>query len=509
MDFSIKSFDAKNPAGALKTACLVIAVFEDGKLSAAAKKLDDKGELSAAIKSGDISGKPGSTLLLRHPSGPVERILLVGLGKQDAVTDKNFNSALQAVARVLATLGGNDAVIALTVEEIKDRDLSWAIRGGVLALREQAYRFDAMKSKKEPAQPGIKKIAFAVAAQAVAPAKAALAESVALANGMDLTRDLGNLPPNVCTPTYLAQTARKLAREFKLGVEVLDRKQMEALKMGSFLSVTRGTVEPPKFIVLKHAGGKTKEAPVVLVGKGITFDSGGISLKPGGSMDEMKYDMCGAASVLGTMRAIAELNLQLNVIAVIPSTENMPSGSATKPGDVVTSMSGQTIEILNTDAEGRLILCDALTYAERFKPAAVVDVATLTGACITALGNHNSGLFTRHDEAHDALANELLAAGRASGDTAWRLPIEDSYQEQLKSNFADMANIGGPAAGSITAACFLERYTRKYTWAHLDIAGTAWKSGAAKGATGRPVPLLTTFLIQRAQATAGKGKKAA
>ena len=510
MDFSIKSFDEKNSLGALKTGCLVVAVFEDGKLSAAAKQLDNKGELSAAIKSGDINGKPGSTLLLRNIGGLAERILLVGMGKQEALTDKAFNSALQAVARALASLGSGDAVITLAAEEIRERDLLWAIRSCVLTLREQAYRFDAMKSKKDPAPQGVKKIAFAVAPQAVAPAKAALAESAALANGMDLTRDLGNMPPNVCTPTYLAQTAKKLAREFKLGVEVLDRKQMEALKMGSFLSVTHGTVEPPKFIVLKHEGGKAKDAPVVLVGKGITFDSGGISLKPGGSMDEMKYDMCGAASVLGTMRAIAELNLKLNVIGVIPSTENMPSGSATKPGDVVTSMSGQTIEVLNTDAEGRLILCDALTYAERFKPAAVVDVATLTGACITALGNHNSGLFTRHDDAHDALANELLAAGRASGDTAWRLPIEDSYQEQLKSNFADMANIGGPAAGSITAACFLERYTRKYTWAHLDIAGTAWKSGAAKGATGRPVPLLTTFLIQRAQAQAlaGKGKKA-
>jgi leucyl aminopeptidase len=267
--------------------------------------------------------------------------------------------------------------------------------------------------------------------------------------------------------------------------------------MGSFLSVTNGSEEPPKFVVLKYLGGKAKEAPIVLVGKGITFDSGGISLKPGANMDEMKYDMGGAASVLGTMRAIAEIQLKLNVIAVIPTCENMPSGRATKPGDIVTSMSGQTIEVLNTDAEGRLILCDALTYAERFKPGAVIDIATLTGACITALGHHNSGLFTRHDKEHDQLAEELLAAGVETGDTAWRLPIGEAYQEQLKSNFADVANIGGPAGGSITAACFLERFTKKYTWAHLDIAGTAWKSGAAKGATGRPVALLTTFLINR------------
>ncbi len=511
MDFSIKSTDAKNPADTLKTACLVLAVFEDGKLSEAARQADAKGVLSAAVKSGDISGKPGTTLLLRDTGAAAERILLVGLGKDSAISDKNFISALQAVARVLATLGGNDAVIALPWDQVTSRDLCWAVQAGVLALREHAYRFDAMKSKKEAAPRGVRKIAFAIAQQGVAPAKAALGESVAMANGMDLTRDLGNLPPNVCTPTYLAQTAKKLAREFGLGVEVLDRKQMQALKMGSLLSVTNGTDEPPKFIVLKHMGGKAKDAPVVLVGKGITFDSGGISLKPGGGMDEMKYDMCGAASVLGTMRAIAELALGLNVVGIIPATENMPSGRATKPGDIVTSMSGQTIEILNTDAEGRLVLCDALTYAERFKPAAVIDIATLTGACITALGHHNSGLFSRHDDAHDALANELLAAGKASGDTAWRLPIEDSYQEQLKSNFADMANIGGAPAGSITAACFLERYTRKYTWVHLDIAGTAWKSGAAKGATGRPVPLLTTFLVRRAQAQklAGKGKKTA
>jgi leucyl aminopeptidase len=269
--------------------------------------------------------------------------------------------------------------------------------------------------------------------------------------------------------------------------------------MGSFLSVTQGSEQPPKFIVLKHMGGKAKDAPVVLVGKGITFDTGGISLKPGAGMDEMKYDMCGAGSVLGTFRAIAEMQLKLNVIGVIPTCENMPSGRATRPGDIVTSMSGQTIEILNTDAEGRLILCDALTYVERFKPAVVVDIATLTGACVTALGHHNTGLFTRHDQAHDALANELIAAGKAANDTAWRMPIEDAYQEQLKSNFADIANIGGPPGGSITAACFLERFTRKYTWAHLDIAGTAWKSGAAKGATGRPVPLLTSFLLERAK----------
>lgn len=501
MDFSIKSLDAKSTIGTIKTGCIAVAVFEDKKLSSAAQALDRKGEISAALKSGDITGKAGSTLLLRGLNGgTAERVLLVGLGKQDAVSEKDFNAAAQAVVRAFTTLGNNEAVIALPFDAVTGRDSAWAIRCTILSAREAAYRFDSLKSKKDPAPNGVKKIAFAVPSAAVNSAKEAITQAVAVANGMELTKDLGNFPANVCTPTYLANTAKKMAKEFKLDVEVLDRKQLQALKMGSFLSVTNGSVEPPKFIVLKHNGGKAKDAPVVLVGKGITFDSGGISLKPGAAMDEMKYDMGGAASVLGTMRAIAELKLKLNVIVVIPTCENMPSGSATKPGDIVTSMSGQTIEILNTDAEGRLVLCDALTYVERFKPAAVVDVATLTGACIVALGHHNSGLFTRNDDAHDALANELLAAGKVAGDTAWRMPIEESYQEQLKSNFADMANIGGPAAGSVTAACFLERYTKKYTWAHLDIAGTAWKSGAAKGSTGRPVPLLTTFLIARAQA---------
>ncbi|MGH8808804.1 MAG: leucyl aminopeptidase [Noviherbaspirillum sp.] len=505
MDFSIKPIDAKTGLAGLKSGCIAVGVYEDKKLSQAAKDLDRKGAISAALKSGDISGKSGSTLLLRGLDGiAAERILLVGLGKDDALSEKNYLSAVQAIARVFSTLGANDGIVALPLDDVKGRDAAWAVRGTVLALRDTAYRYDTTKSSKEPAPNGVKKIAFVAAGANAAAAKQAAAQAVAVANGIDLTKELGNLPSNICTPTYLANTAKKLAKEYKFGVEVLDRKQLEALKMGSFLSVTKGSDEPPKFIVLKHMGGKAKDAPTVLVGKGITFDTGGISLKPGASMDEMKYDMCGAASVLGTFRAIGEMGLKLNVIGVIPTCENMPSGRASKPGDIVISMSGQTIEILNTDAEGRLILCDALTYVERFKPAAVLDIATLTGACVTALGHHNTGLFTRHDDAHDELANELLAAGKSSGDTAWRMPIEDAYQEQLKSNFADMANIGGPPGGSITAACFLERYTKKYTWAHLDIAGTAWKSGAAKGATGRPVPLLTTYLLNRAN-----GKKAA
>ncbi|WP_426174084.1 leucyl aminopeptidase [Massilia sp. TWR1-2-2] len=498
MDFSIKAFDTKNPIAAAKSGCIAVAVFENKKLSQAAKALDQDGDISAALKSGDITGKAGTTLLLRRSSGAAERVLLVGMGADETISEKSFTSAVGATLKAFANLGAADAIIALPLTDVKERDLGWALRAIVCAAHESVFRTDGQKSKKDPAPTGVRKVTLAIAS-ADSRARTALAQAEAIANGMDLTKELGNLSANVCTPTYLANTARKLAREYQFDVEVLERKQLEALKMGSFLSVTNGSDEPPKFIVLKHMGGKSKDAPVVLVGKGITFDTGGISIKPGPAMDEMKYDMCGAASVLGTFRAIGEMNLKLNVIGVIAACENMPSGRATKPGDIVTSMNGLTIEVLNTDAEGRLVLCDALTYAERFKPAAVVDIATLTGACIVALGHHNSGLFTRGDDAHEALARELLDAGRQTGDTAWRLPIEEAYNEQLKSNFADLGNIGSPGGASVTAACFLENFTRSYTWAHLDIAGTAWKSGGAKGATGRPVPLLTTFLINRAQ----------
>jgi leucyl aminopeptidase len=497
MDFSIKAFDTKNTLATAKTGCVAVAVFENKKLSAAAKALDQNGDITAALKSGDITGKPGSTLLLRGVAGATaQRVLLVGMGADETVSDKNFASAVSATLKVFASLGSADAIIAFPLDQVKERDINWAMRTIVIAATEAEFRTDSQKSKKDPQPAGVRKLV--IAAGAATPAlKTALAQSIAIANGMNLTRELGNLSPNVCTPTYLANTAKKLAGDFGFDVEVLERKQLEALKMGSFLAVAKGSEEAPKFIVLKHMGGKAKDAPVVLVGKGITFDSGGISIKPGPQMDEMKYDMCGAGSVLGTFRAIGEMGLKLNVIGIVAACENMPSGRATKPGDIVTSMNGTTIEILNTDAEGRLILCDALTYAERFNPAAVVDIATLTGACIVSLGHHNSGLFTRHDDAHDQLADELLAAGKQASDGAWRLPIGEAYNEQLKSNFADLANIGSPGGASITAACFLENFTRKYTWAHLDIAGTAWKSGAQKGATGRPVPLLTTFLLNR------------
>ncbi len=492
MEFSIKAGSPEK----LKAGCIVIGAYADRKLSPAASLIDAaaNGALSTVIKNGDLAPKRGSTLLLHAIGGiQADRVLLVSLGKVDELDDRAFSEVCRSAFKALAQTGAKDAVMTLAEVSVKGSTMEDSIRHAVLAAREVAYRFDAMKSKKE--EPAVlKKVIFAVDKASGGAAEDGIADGLALANGIDLAKDLGNLPGNVCTPTYLADCAKKLGRDFKFKVTVLDTKQLEALKMGSFLSVTRGSDQPPKFIVMEYQGGSGKAAPVVLVGKGITFDTGGISLKPGDSMDEMKYDMCGAASVLGTLRAAAEMKLKLNVVGIIAACENMPSGSATKPGDIVTSMSGQTIEILNTDAEGRLVLADALTYAERFKPAAVVDIATLTGACVVALGHINSGLFTPDDD----LAGELLSASKSAADPAWRMPLEEEYQDGLKSNFADMANIGGRPGGSITAACFLWRYTKKYRWAHLDVAGTAWKSGAAKGGTGRPVGLLTTFLKNRA-----------
>lgn len=499
MDFSIKTLSQTQTINNIKTDCIVIGVFEDHQLSQQAKTITQHDGIQKALKSGDISGKPGSYLLLHQLNDiNASRVLLIGLGKQaNKICDKSFKEAIQTATNVLSKLNAHDITFALPFNDIDQRPLDWSLRTTVLTLRQSIYRCDQLKSKKNSAANPIKKVTCIVDAAVQNTAKQILDQSIALANGIDLTKELGDLPANYCTPTYLAKVANELAQTYPLKVEILERKQLQALKMGSFLSVTNGSDQAPRFIVIQHLHGKAKQAPIVLVGKGITFDSGGISLKPGAGMEEMKYDMCGAASVLGTIRAIAEMGVKLNVIGIIPSCENMPSGGATKPGDIVTSMSGQTIEILNTDAEGRLILCDALSYAERFNPDVVIDIATLTGACVVALGNHNTGLFTRHDAAHDALADELLTAGKATDDTAWRMPIEERYQEQLKSNFADMANIGTPGGGSITAACFLEHFTKKYTWAHLDIAGTAWKSGAAKGASGRPVSLLTQFLLTR------------
>jgi leucyl aminopeptidase len=494
MEFSIKCGSPEKQ----RTACVAVGVFEQKKLSPAGQILDQaaKGYLADILRRGDMDGKTGATLVLHNVPGlAAERVLLVGLGKEKEFNEKAYRDALRATVKALSDLGAAEAWVYVCEVPVQKRDTAWNVEQAVLLAEEATYRFEQMKSKPADGKKALRKLTLAMAAEdGMAAATAAARQGEAIARGMGLAKDLGNLPGNVCTPTYLADQAKALGKETGLKVQVLDQEKIEKLGMGSFLSVAKGSDEPPRFIVLEHKGGAKGQKPVVLVGKGITFDAGGISLKPAAEMDEMKYDMCGAASVLGTLKAVAELKLPLNVVGLIPTCENLPSGRANKPGDVVKSMSGQTIEVLNTDAEGRLILCDALTYAERFEPAAVVDIATLTGACVIALGHVATGLLANRDD----LAAELLQAGDAAHDRCWQLPLWDDYQEQLKSNFADMANIGGRPGGTITAACFLSRFAEKYHWAHLDIAGTAWKSGKEKGATGRPVPLLVHFLARRA-----------
>ncbi|MBM3350190.1 MAG: leucyl aminopeptidase [Betaproteobacteria bacterium] len=499
MEFSIKTSSAEKQ----RSNCVIVGVYESRQLSAAAQSLDQvsSGYLSNILKRGDLDGKLESTLMLHDvPGTACERILLVGLGKKSEFAERQFRKAVRASTKAARASGSADAVSFLAELPVAKLSLRRKMAHLAEVSLDTTYHFDAIKRKQEAsdeksAKKGLKKLVIAISdAKEKTEAEAGLADGKALASGVSLTKDLGNLPPNVCTPSYLAEQAQKLGKDYGFKVTILEQDKLEKLGMGSFLGVTQGSDEPPKFIVMEYLKGKKSQKPVVLVGKGITFDTGGISLKPGAEMDEMKYDMCGAASVLGTFKTIAEMDLPLNVVGLIPTCENMPSGRATRPGDVLTSMSGMTIEVLNTDAEGRLILCDALTYAEQFEPSVVVDIATLTGACVIALGAHASGLFSNNN----ALAKELLRAGEVSMDRAWHMPLWDDYQSQLDSNFADMANIGGRAAGSVTAACFLSRFAKKYDWAHLDIAGTAWKSGKEKGGTGRPVPLLTEFLVARA-----------
>ena len=482
--------------GRARAGCALLPVVAGKDLTAGGKAIDAAhgGRLAKALRTGDLPAKAGSTLLVQL-DGALPRVLLVSMGETREGGDKSFGEAVRGALKAAGQLAADDAISLLHEAPVAARDTAWKLRAQVLTGRELAYRFEVLKTKRESQPVRPRRVVLPVEAAESGVAARAVAQAGAIADGVQMTRDLGNLPGNYCTPTYLADTAKKMAREFGLEAKVLDARQMQALKMGALLSVARGSVQPPKLIVLRYQGAGARQAPIALVGKGITFDSGGISLKPGLEMDEMKFDMCGAASVLGTMRAVAAMKLKINLVVVVPSAENMPGGRASKPGDIVASMSGQTVEILNTDAEGRLILCDALTYVQRFKPSTVIDVATLTGACVIALGHHHSGLFSPDD----ALAAELQEAGREIGDTCWRMPLDDEYQEQLKSPFADMANIGGRPAGSITAACFLSRFAKGYDWAHLDIAGTAWKSGANKGASGRPVPLLTRFLLARAQ----------
>jgi leucyl aminopeptidase len=478
----------------------VVGVFESRTLSAPARELDrtSGGALGSLVKRGDMEGKSGTAITLHNVSDvAAERVILVGLGRESEFGARQYREAIATSMRTVAATGAATAEFHLTALDVNGRDAAWRTQQAVTLARESVYRFEQMKSRKDRTPSPLREIVLAVASREdLRAAERGAAHGAALAEGMAFTKDLGNLPPNVCTPAYLAAQAKELGKRYGMKVRVFERADMRKLGMNTLLSVAQGSAQPPKFIAIEYGSATKNAKPVVLVGKGITFDTGGISIKPAAEMDEMKFDMSGAGTVLGTLKAVAELELPMSVVGLIPTTENMPGGRATRPGDIVKSMSGQTVEILNTDAEGRLILCDALTYAERYQPSAVIDIATLTGACVIALGHVACGLFANDD----ALANELLAAADAAYDRAWRMPVWDDYQEQLKSNFADFANIGGRPAGSVTAACFLARFATKYKWAHLDIAGTAWRGGKEKGATGRPVPMLTQFLVSRANA---------
>jgi leucyl aminopeptidase len=457
---------------------------------------DPLSELAAlAIKSGDFEAKPGKLLsAYRTPGIAAARVLLVGAGDG---SPKNVRTAAQAALAALKTSNAQRALLCLSALNDPQPE---AVRAAVVACSDASYTYGATKSKGSPA----KLQHVVVGVQDLANAKAGFDKGAALVKGIAFAKEWANRPANHATPTLLAGAAKELAKLRNIKVEVLGLKEVAKLGMGSFMAVAQGSAEPLRFIVLRYDGAAKAVAPVVLVGKGITFDTGGISIKPAAEMDEMKFDMGGAASVLGTFRALAELQPALNVVGLIPACENMPSDRAVKPGDVVTSMSGQTIEVLNTDAEGRLVLCDALTYAERFKPKAVVDIATLTGACVIALGGVRSGLFSSDDQ----LAQSLADAGESSLDLCWRMPLDEEYAEGLKTNFADVANVAGRAGGAVTAAKFLQRFTASFPWAHLDIAGTAWKGGATKGATGRPVPLLLDYLLGQVPAVLAAPRKA-
>ncbi|MEI8572525.1 leucyl aminopeptidase [Methylomonas sp. EFPC1] len=494
MDYSIES----SPLDKLQSDCLLVGIYENQQLSPAATQLDSQfgGLLSKLIGRGDIRGKNAETLLINNlPDGNIARIVLLGFGERGKVTRKQYRKALAAAIKIIKDSKVSAASCALLDIDVNGADSQWKARQVVEVFNDGLYQYSATKKvdDKNPLQ----KLAVVADDSQQALAESGLQQGIAIARGMELAKHLADLPGNICTPTHLAEQALALAGEHdKLTCEILEESDMEALGMGSFLSVSRGSRQPAKLICLDYQGGDSNAKPIVLIGKGLTFDAGGISLKPGLGMDEMKYDMCGGASVLGLVRMATLLNLKLNIVGLIPASENLPDGAANKPGDIWTSMSGKTIEILNTDAEGRLILCDTLTYAKKYNPDVVIDMATLTGACIVALGRVPSGLFGNDDK----LCNDLLSAGDAACDLVWRMPIWEEYQEQLKSNFADLANIGGPDGGSITAAVFLSKFAEEYRWAHIDIAGTAWRTGANKGATGRPVPLVSQYLLNRASA---------
>lgn len=494
MKVSIKATQPKKQ----QKSCLIIGIYEDGQLTQSAKEIDKSshGYISKLIKKDVFKGKLGQTLALFHLADTsFEHILLVGCGKETDLTPAKFRKIVAASVKAINNTNTKEVTCYLSELEVTDKSLAWKVKQIAETVSDALYRFDLFKTVKEPASTIKDFIIHLPDAKQEKACALALKQGLAIADGITFTKNLANLPSNVCTPSFLADQAKALGKDYSsLTVKVLGEKEMQKLGMGALLAVSRGSAEEAKFITLEYNGGPKKQAPVALVGKGITFDTGGNSLKPADSMVGMKYDMCGAATVLGTLKAAADLKLPINLVGVIPSAENMPGGTAYKPEDIVTSMSGQTIEVLNTDAEGRLILCDALTYCERFKPEVVIDIATLTGAVVIALGFHATGLLTNHQP----LAQDLLKAGEESNDRAWQLPLWDEYQEQLKSPFADMSNVGGRAAGTITAACFLSRFAKKFQWAHLDVAGTAaMMTGSERYATGRPIPMLMQYLMDR------------
>jgi leucyl aminopeptidase len=498
MEFmAIVDAKARVPSG-----CAVIGIYENGDLGTAARQIDKQleGLITGLLGSGDFAAKLGDTLMLPLPSGSTAaRVLLMGLGTRAAFGRKQYRKAVLSSAQAVAKTGANDAIVYLAMETVAELDVQYRARVISEVFTSQAYKIPDLKTAPKPKarRLGLVKVATADA-RAAKTAALGLRQGAAIGSGLKFARDLANLPPNVCTPTYMGTRTLQMAKEFpSLRAKVFDEGAIKVLKMGALLAVAQGSAQPPRLIVCEYRGARKAAAPLCLIGKGITFDSGGISLKEPPGMDEMKFDMGGGAAVLGAVRAIAELKLPINVVAIVAAAENMPGGRAVKPADIVTTMSGQTVEILNTDAEGRLVLCDAITFSRRYAPATVVDVATLTGACVVALGNQISGLMSNTP----ALAQELEAAGIRADDRAWRLPIGEEYADLLKSNFADIANVGGREGGACTAASFLGKFAKDLKWAHLDVAGTAWLSGSQKGSTGRPVPLLVDFLIHRAKAS--------
>ncbi|PXF63135.1 leucyl aminopeptidase [Kangiella spongicola] len=496
MEFFVKSGNPEKQ----KTGCLIVGVFESRKLSAPAQQIDDisEGYINAIVKRGDMEGKFGQTLLLHNvPGTSCDRVLLVGCGKEREFDAIKYKKISGKVIKLLNETGATEAINTLPLLNIKGQELYSKVRFAVEAANNSLYLFEQLKSEKSETRRPLRKMTLFIESRAdLAEGEKAINHACAITAGQSLTRDLANLPGNICNPTYLANLAEDLAKEYSsLNTNILDESELKEMGAGAFVSVSQGSDQPGKLICMEYNGGDKGDKPLVFVGKGITFDTGGISLKPGAGMDEMKFDMGGAASVFGLIKSVSEMGLPINVVGVVAAAENMPSGGASRPGDVVTSLSGKTIEILNTDAEGRLVLCDALTYVEKYDPEIVIDIATLTGAVIIALGHEASGVMSNNN----ALANEIENASDMANDRVWRLPIWDEYHEQLKSNVADFTNLGGRPAGTITAGCFLSKFTKKYRWAHIDIAGTAWKSGADKGATGRPVPLLSQIVINRAK----------